>query len=262
MDQNTPSPPAAGPLSLEAWHARFGQQAGWTRDLRRYLYERAPLAEARRVLEVGCGTGVITADLAACSPASIHGLDLSFSHLHFARQHDAATGFACGDALALPYADGAFDFTCCHFFLLWVSRPAVALAEMRRVTRAGGAVLALAEPDYGGRIDYPPELARLGQWQREALKRQGADPEMGRQLGGLLRRAGLQSVETGVLGGQWGAAPAAEARASEWAVLQADLRQTVAPEVLRQLQAQDAAAWRRGERVLFVPTFYAWGRAG
>jgi SAM-dependent methyltransferase len=230
--------------------------------LRHYLCQRANLAGARRVLEVGCGTGAITADLAACSPGTLHGLDLSLPHLCFARGQDAATNFACGDALALPYANGVFDLTCCHFLLLWVSHPAAALAEMRRVTYTGGSVLVLAEPDYGGRIDYPPELAPLGQWQREALKRQGADPEMGRQLGALLTHAGLLSVETGVLGGQWGAALSSESHASEWTVLQADLQAAVAPEVLRKLQAQDQAAWRQGERVLFVPTFYAWGRVG
>jgi len=260
MDQDTPNPLAAGTLSLEAWHARFCQQAGWTRDLRQYLYGRAGLSEARRVLEVGCGTGVVTADLAACSQAAVHGLDFDLRHLRFARQQDIAAQFACGEAPALPYASGVFDFTCCHFLLLWVPGPGAALAEMRRVTRQGGVVLALAEPDYGGRIDYPPELAPLGQWQRDALKRQGADPEMGRKLGSLLRRAGLQSVETGLLGGQWGPTPSAEARASEWAMLQADLEPTAAPETLQQLQALDEAAWQRGERVLFVPTFYAWGR--
>ncbi len=260
MDQNTPNPLAAEPLSLEAWHARFCQQAGWTRDLRQYLYGRAGLSEARRVLEVGCGTGVIAADLAACSSAAVHGLDLSLRHLRFARRQGIAAQFACGEASALPYATGVFDLTCCHFLLLWVSRPEAALAQMRRVTRKGGVVLALAEPDYGGRIDYPSELAPLGQWQRDALKRQGADPEIGRKLGALLRRAGLQAVETGLLGGQWGPAPSSEARTSEWAVLQADLGPTVALETLQHLQSLDDAAWQRGERVLFVPTFYAWGR--
>ena len=39
------------------WHKRYTQQATWTRDLRSYLFEKAGLANARRVLEVGCGTG-------------------------------------------------------------------------------------------------------------------------------------------------------------------------------------------------------------
>ena len=41
------------------WHTRYLQQAAWTRDLRTYLFEKAGLADARRVLEVGCGTGAV-----------------------------------------------------------------------------------------------------------------------------------------------------------------------------------------------------------
>jgi ubiquinone/menaquinone biosynthesis C-methylase UbiE len=43
------------------WHNRFLQQAGWTRDLRTYLFAQAGIERARRVLEVGCGTGAVLA---------------------------------------------------------------------------------------------------------------------------------------------------------------------------------------------------------
>jgi SAM-dependent methyltransferase len=248
-------------LSLAAWHARFVQQVGWTRELRRDLFGRAGLAGARRVLEVGCGTGALTQELSATVSARVFGLDRSAAHLAFAQALDPATRLACGAGEALPYAADAFDVVYCHFFLLWVLDPLAALTEMRRVTRPGGMVLALAEPDYGGRIDYPTALAPLGDWQRQALERQGADVYMGRQLGALFAHAGLQAVETGVLGGRWGAPPAPDAWEGEWAVLQSDLQSVVSPAVLQQLHDQDAAAWQRGERILFVPTFYACGRA-
>jgi SAM-dependent methyltransferase len=264
MDQSTPDATGEAPAhelaSLQGWHARYAQQAGWTRDVRRYLYQRANLAAAQRVLEVGCGTGVITADLSASCSASICGLDLHLASLKLAAQTGMTVPLACGDALSLPYASGTFDLTCCHFLLLWVPKPAMALAEMRRVTRRGGAVLILAEPDYGGRIDYPPELDAVGRWQREALARNGADSEIGRKLGALLAEAGLQMVELGVLGGQWGAPPSAEAQTLEWAVLRLDLQGVASPPLLQALQVRDRVAWQRGERVLYVPTFYAWGR--
>ena len=254
MDHATPEA-----LPLSAWHARFCQQAAWTRALRRYLWERAGVDQARRVLEVGCGTGAILPDLTGEATAA-HGLDLSRPHLKFARQHVGAARLVCGDGLALPYAPGSFDATCCHFLLLWIPAPAQALAEMVRVTRPGGAVLVLAEPDYGGRIDYPPELAVLGRWQRQALQRQGAAVEMGRQLGALLTQAGLAGVETGVLGGQWGAAPAPAAQALEWSVLLADLTDSADRQQAERLRQRESEAWQRGERILFVPTFYGWGR--
>jgi hypothetical protein len=131
---------------------------------------------------------------------------------------------------------------------------------MARVTAPGGAVFVLAEPDYGGRIDYPLELEQLGIWQHEALKNQGAEPYLGRQLASILNKAGLQNIEVGVLGGQWKGKPEKHEWESEWMVLLSDLQNYVPLERLEQLQKIDANAWKRGERILYVPTFYGWGR--
>ncbi len=132
---------------------------------------------------------------------------------------------------------------------------------MARVTRPSGAVLALAEPDYGGRVDFPEELGQLGVWQMESLRTQGADPLMGRKLARVFRQAGLYSVETGALGGQWSGAPDWEAWESEWSVLESDLKNKPSlSEKLGFLKRLDKSAYEKGERVLFVPTFYAWGR--
>jgi hypothetical protein len=148
--------------------------------------------------------------------------------------------------------------------LLWVEAPPVVIAEMARVTRPGGAVLVLAEPDYGGRIDYPQQLERLGEWQIAALRKQGADPELGRRLAGLLARSGLEVVETGVLGGEWTGTPDRENLDLEWSVVESDFDSLgfgrEERETLKRLQDAEWAAWESGERVLFVPTFYGWGR--
>lgn len=90
--------------------------------------------------------GCDLSDLA--TPAVIHGLDLESDRLIEAHRHVPAAALTCGDALVLPYPSGIFDITFCHFLLLWVRDPLLALLEMKRVTRSGGAVLALAEPDY------------------------------------------------------------------------------------------------------------------
>ena len=74
---------------------------------------------------------------------------------------------------------------------------------MKRVTRPGGTVAALAEPDYGGRIDFPDSLGELGQWQAFALGSQGANPNVGRRLMAEFIAADLDSVESGLMGGQW-----------------------------------------------------------
>jgi SAM-dependent methyltransferase len=249
------------------WHARFLQQATWTRDLRSYLFECAGLAQARRVLEVGCGTGAILFDLS--TRAAVHGLDLEASRLAEAHVHAPAAALTCGDALSLPYPAGIFDITFCHFLLLWVSDPLRALLEMKRVTRSGGSVLALAEPDYSHRRDKPDELAPLGRWQAESLRRQGADPALGARLAELFRQAGIPPIETGTLRGSPGSGtgrgggerPAAPGeRESEWAVLEADLAGIVPVEEIQRMKMLDEQAWERGERVLYVPTYFAWGQ--
>ncbi len=246
-------------LSPTQWHQRFSAQARWTADLRAYLFQRANLAPNSRILEVGCGTGAVLAELNAF--ANLHGLDLNPDYLRFTAQRLPAAHLVQADALRLPYSTAAFDLCVCHFLLLWVADARQVVSEMRRVTRPGGTVLALAEPDYGGRIDYPLELGDLGIMQAEALHDQGADIAMGRKLGELFWQAGLSEIETGVLGGQWHGAPTQEEWQSEWLVLADDLEGHFPTEQLQQLKEIDRRAWENASRVLYVPTFYACGIA-
>ena len=251
-------------LSPNDWHRRFAHQAQWTIELRHYLYSRLNLDNIRRILDVGCGTGVITSELISLCEAQIFGLDIQSSHLTLAKTHASRALFTLGDAHQLPYLTGSFDLTVCHFLLLWVINPSAALSEMARVTQPGGSVMALAEPDYGGRVDYPSELSVLGDWQRESLRLQGADTQIGRRLAEIFHQSGLEKVEIGVLGGQWSGAPALEEWESEWAVLDFDLTLFNKPvesvESLEALKTTDLSSRQRGDRVLFVPTFYSIGQ--
>jgi SAM-dependent methyltransferase len=178
-----------------------------------------------------------------------------------ARVHAPAASLTCGDALSLPYADSCSDITFCHYLLLWVSDPRQALREMRRVTRPGGHVLALAEPDYSARVDEPVELAVLGRWQAESLKRQGADPSLGSRLAELFYQAEIELIETGAIARDGNEAPTSAEWELEWAVLENDLAGFVPLEEVRRLKTLDAQARARGERLLHVPTYFAWGRA-
>ena len=239
------------------WHTRYTQQAIWTRDLREYLFERTGLAQAQRVLEVGCGTGAI---LSQIKTKALHGLDIQPASLMEARIHAPTASLTCGNALSLPCPDEAFNITCCHFLLLWVTDHQQALAEMKRVTKPGGHILALAEPDYSARVDEPAELAVLGRWQTESLQRQGANPSLGGKLAESFYQAGIEIVETGAIQNQENDAPSSAEREIEWAVLESDLTGFVPVEDIQRLKKIDQAAWARGERILHVPTYFAWGR--
>ena len=247
-------------LTALEWHERFLQQASWTAALRDYLFPLAGLPGAARVLEVGCGTGAVLKDVMYRTDAVVYGLDINQEYLNRNRLQSLEALLTLGDAHHLPFLDVVFDLVFCHFLLLWVADPASVVQEMARVTRPGGAVLALAEPDYGGRVDFPEGLSKLGKLQTEALRRQGADPFLGRKLANLFQQAGLKDVETGVLGGRWADPPRLEDLKMEWQVLQSDLQDTVHRDELDTYLAMDKKAWEKGERVLYVPTFYAWGK--
>lgn len=239
------------------WHSRYLQQARWTQQLRAYLFGRIGLADAKRVLEVGCGTGAVLADFPLNK--GVYGLDINLRSLGDAAQYAPNSSFTCGDGLLLPFGDDEFDVVFCHFLLLWCESPDRIVAEMRRVTHNGGSVLALAEPDYGARIDYPNGLSELGNWQVQSLRDQGADPGMGRKLAGIFSRSGLKHVEAGILGGEWRRENTAGQSELEWQVLMDDLSGRVPFQKIQEMKAQDEKAWEMGERVLYVPTFYAWG---
>jgi SAM-dependent methyltransferase len=245
------------------WHQRYLRQASWTRELRGYLLQQAGIRRARRVLEVGCGTGAILQELApggdpgyGDQPA-VHGLDISSQALTHCRAHAPHAQLTRADAHGLPYSSRAFEITFCHFLLLWVKDAPGVLREMSRVTRRGGYVIACAEPAYDARTDLPAGLARLGELQQRSLIMQGADPTIGGRLALVFRRAGLRIVESASLS-QW--QPAAvddETFASEWEVLREDLKGSASDVELDGWMEVDNRARRLGRRLLHVPTFFA-----
>jgi len=238
------------------WHTRYTQQAKWTRDLRTYIFDKIKLDEASNILEVGCGTGAILSELS--TNISIHGLDIDLPGLRQCHAHMPAASLIQGNVLQLPYLENSFDVVCCHFLLLWVNDPLQALHEMKRVTKAGGNIIAFAEPDYTARLDKPEGFVQLGKWQTESLRRQGADPGFGARLAESFFQAGIELIETGPIQNVGNEASIGDWEI-EWAVIESDLAGFVSDADIQKMKQLDKEARERGERVLHVPTYFAWG---
>jgi SAM-dependent methyltransferase len=241
-------------LSYQEWDEQFTRQAGWTRGTRAHLYRRANLLRASRVLDVGSGTGAVTEELAERTQGQVVGIDLDPGMVDFSRQRRGRAQYRSGDAHDLSFPDGWFDLVACHFLLLWCAEPAKVAQEMIRVTRPGGAILVCAEPDYGGRLDYPD--LPLGRWQSLALRREGADPQLGRKLRGLFALSGVRHAELGLVPGLWDLATLRSQFDSEWSLWERSLTGLVPPDELARVKATDLAAIQSGERMAFMPVFY------
>ncbi|MDF1499463.1 MAG: methyltransferase domain-containing protein [Anaerolineales bacterium] len=239
---------------------RYRIQAEWTAPLRSTILDRIGLTAPADVLEVGSGTGAITRSISERIAGNVFGLDIDRAAVAYSRGVGGAVQCTVADGHDLPFADDSFDVVFSHFLMLWVADPARILSEMVRVAKTGAWVIAFAEPDYGSRIDFPLTVEEIGVLQAGALQRAGADIRIGRRLRALFSEAGLTSITAGVLGGEWQSGLDERLTRSEWETLKSDLARTISPEKIKRLKEADRTAWRDETRVLFVPTFYAYGQ--
>lgn len=225
--------------------------------MRRHFFSESNLPPDARILETGCGSGAVLEALRADGRQNLAGIDIDLPALSLTPKR---IPYACADGLSLPFADNSFDACLSHFYLLWVTDTFNALKEMRRVTHAGGWLAALAEPDYGSRVDQPAELEPLGKLQTRALMHQGADPFIGSRLPDLLAQVGLVNIHSGVLARQEDTALSPIDWQMEWDVLKADLRGTLDEDEMQRYQDLDRNARQAGTRVLHVPMHFAFGQ--
>lgn len=152
------------------------------------------------LLDVGCGPGTVTVDLARrVAPGQAVGLDRSpdvvAQAAALAREQGVAVDIRVGDAYALPFADASFDIVHAHQLLQHLSDPVRALAEMGRVLKPGG-VLAARDSDYAC-FAWAPSDPMLTRWldvYRAVARRNAAEPDAGRFLKGWARAAGFGEV--------------------------------------------------------------------
>ena len=169
--------------------------------LRRRFLRFVPVRAGERVLEVGCGSGVVVRDLAAVvgPRGEVVGIDPSRSMVEaarvLARTHALRRRmrWRVASGAALPFADGRFDATLAVTVLLHVPDPQAVVREMVRVTRPGGRVAA-QDQDFGTVAVTHPDRASTERIMWGVATRMYEEPHSGRRLPALLRAAGLEGI--------------------------------------------------------------------
>ena len=217
------------------------------------------------LLDVGCGPGNITADLAdRVADGPVLGLDLPPDVIaNAAAEHVRANlTFRVGDVYALDIADDTFDVVYAHQVLQHLGDPIAALKQMRRVTKPGG-IVAVRDSDYGAFV-WTPADPRLDRWMaiyHQLTAANHADPDAGRHLHQWVREAGFTDLtvssstwtfHTADERAWWGGLWADRVRASEYA------RQSLEHGFATADELDDIAAafadWAADEDGLFIVT--------
>lgn len=142
----------------------------WSRAVARIFVQWLAPPAGARCLDVGCGTGALThALLELVSPATVVGIDPELAQIAQASRGPAAgrATFHVADACRLPFAAASFDIATSALVLNFIAERSQAMAEKRRVTRAGGSVAAYV-------WDFAEESSPSGPLRR-AMRRCGVD---------------------------------------------------------------------------------------
>lgn len=245
----------AKPGGLEDWHQRFCEQATWSRSLRNFIFRQIQARPALRVLDVGSGTGALHEECLARGFETT-ALDIDLASCRFSAQNKQRIPHLCADGRQLPFCADAFELSFCHLLLLWLEDPGRVLTEMARVTRPGGHIIAFYEPDYSARIDSPGLFEEIGVLQNRSLAQQGVNLSIGRQLGPLMRKLGLEVLSFGMLGYEQ-QSYSEDNFEKEWDILAYDLSFVCSPAEIRVYHQRAREELKKGQVLSIIPAFYA-----
>lgn len=187
----------------------------WNRDFLELVARRWSFGAVRSVLDVGCGVGHWGMLLASVLPESsrVTGIDPEVNWVELATSRAASRGlserfdFRQGTAEHLPFPDDSFDLTTCQTVLIHLADPAAAIAEMRRVTKPGGLVVAAEPNNISGALLMDSvashtsieDLVELVRFQLTCERGKVAlgegDNSLGERVAGLLAAQGLCDVD-------------------------------------------------------------------
>jgi SAM-dependent methyltransferase len=163
----------------------------------------AGISPGMRVVEIGCGTGLVSLWMAQVvgTGGSVTAMDVSHDQLRVAERSAVAAGvtnvsFQAASAYDTSLPEQSFDLVYSRFLMCHLTQPLKALAEMRRLLKSGG-VLVCEDHDDGGILTEPPTRAykRLVEISQAVNRAHGLDSYIGLKLPRLMRDAGFSTPE-------------------------------------------------------------------
>ena len=170
------------------------------------LFERLGIGDGLMCLDVGCGGGDVSLELAqrVAPRGKVVGVDIDETKLHLARREAAARGVRNVEFLARDIrtddAHSLFDVVYARFLLTHLDDPARVIAAFYKHLRPGGLVI-VEDMDGSGCFTYPESAAflRFRELYFAVVRRRGGDPDIGPRLPVLLADGGFEQVEMNVV---------------------------------------------------------------
>jgi ubiquinone/menaquinone biosynthesis C-methylase UbiE len=167
------------------------------------FFERAGLGLGQRGLDLGCGGGALSRDMAFVvgREGRVTGLDMDAENIAHARREAEALGwpqlcFQVADILEWEGASGRYNFVYARFLLTHLPDPAALLRRVYAWLKPGGRIL-LEDIDFTGHFCYPVCKAfdDYVAWYTAVVELMGADPNIGPRLPLLVQKAGFRRMQ-------------------------------------------------------------------
>jgi ubiquinone/menaquinone biosynthesis C-methylase UbiE len=195
-------------------YRRYLESKPWLNELYIDILNIRP---GQKIVDVGCGPGDFTRHLARLSnqKATILGIDSNEKSIRAAIADTKKAGlsqsirYKQGNVYTIPIEDDYADLTCCRTLLMHLTDPVEAVREMARVTRKGGAVVALEGGKMGAFYDPDDEeFSKIAErayeaWVNGIRKLEGKEFRIGEKLPGIFRKAGLSNIKAEVQADAW-----------------------------------------------------------
>ena len=178
---------------------RLAYQAKLLAPIEKNIWHQLELSPGQRILDLGCGPGIITHALADyVYPGEVVGIDKSQELISSLKKQGSQTNitFCCGDIYDLAF-EQQFDIVYARLLFQHLTDPLKALETIRKLLKPGGKVCILdVDDDWASVYPEPESFARLRQKVTQRQQVLGGDPWVGRKLASYAHKAGFTPVET------------------------------------------------------------------